>query len=56
VFLLWTENVGGITENVSISRRVVIVREGFSKLEVLLGLPPLLFVDMFHVTSGGFGF
>ncbi len=40
----------------SILRHVVIAREGFFKLRVLLNLPLLFLVDMFHVTSGGFSF
>jgi hypothetical protein len=48
-------NVDGITESDSISKWVVIAKGGFSKFGVLLGLPPLSFIDMLHVTNGGFG-
>ncbi len=37
-----------------ISKRVVIVGEGYSRLGVLTSLPPLFLVNMLHATSGGF--
>jgi len=37
-----------------ISNRVVIVREGSSRLGVLTSLPPLFWINMLHGTSGGF--
>ncbi len=40
---------------ISILRRAIITREGFSKLRVLLGLLPLSIVDMLHATSESFG-
>jgi len=38
----------------SISRWAIIVRVGFSRLGVLLGLPSLSLVDMLQATNGGF--
>jgi hypothetical protein len=38
----------------SILRQIVIVREGSSKLGVLLDLSPLSLVDLFHVIGGRF--
>ncbi len=43
-----------IAHAASISRWVVIVGEGSSRLGASLGLTPLSLVDMLHVTGGGF--
>jgi hypothetical protein len=43
------------THVASISKHVVTVREGFSRLGALSNLPPLSLVDLLHATSGGFG-
>jgi hypothetical protein len=37
----------------SISRWVIIAREGFSRLGVLSSLPPLSLVNMLHMIGGG---
>jgi hypothetical protein len=42
------------TQATSIVRRIVIAGEGFSKLGVLLSLPPFFLVHMVHATNGGF--
>jgi hypothetical protein len=53
---LWTKNVNGLIESIRHLHFEAncYCKEGFFRLTILSGLPPLFLVDMFHVNIGGF--